>query len=199
MINVAEAALQVVEAGALAAGLGTVAAFAWAFSSERARAKHVTQLQLPDSVYESPDLYAAFTALVTPRAHVRNLERAARRLDLLLRLGAAVQSSSSAKRIDASMYRTAAEYESSIRHYLLLYFERSRVPVYDRRKRHMVPGEDNDHAKQYGPFPIPYTARCAHADILDAVHSIVESIHNVLPDRMLERAVMRPSLRRALS
>ena len=185
-MNVADVALRAVEVGALCAGAGTVAAFLWAFAGERVRLNKMTRLELPGSVRDHPELYWSFVALVTPRGHVSHLERAARRLDRLMALAAAVRASTGI--VNAAMYKTAVDYESSIRHYLYKYFEKSGVPVYDRKRRHMVPGEDYEHAKKYGPFPIPYQMRCAHADIMDCVSSIVLDIHAVIPDKIREHA-----------
>ena len=188
MINVADIALRTIEIGALAAGAGTLAAFVWATASEHVRVKKMTHLSLPDTVCDDEDLYWSFAALVTPLGKTSYLERAARRVDRLVRLSAAIQSPDSTGKVTAAMYRTAVEYESSVRHYLYKYFERSGVPLYDRKKRRMVPGEDYEHAKRYGPFPIPYQLRCAHADLLDSVGNIVQNIHNMIPDKLRAHA-----------
>ena len=191
MLNMADVALRTVEIGALFAGVGSVAAFTWAFANEHARSKNRSRLQLPASLCELPELYWSFVALVTRRGHIAHLERAARRLDWLLHLSAAVRAADSPGRVTAAMYKTAVDYEHSVMQHLCKYFERSGVPMYDRHRRQMAPGADFEHAKRYGAFPIPYDMRCAHADIIDAVRAIVQDIHTYIPEKLREQAAQQ--------
>ena len=191
MLNVAAVALGALEFGAVAAGIGTLGAFVYATANEHARVNKLALLRLPDSVISDRGLFDAFAALVTSRGHTEHLERAARRVDRLLRLYAAVSAPNMAGRVTCALHKSAVEYERSVRHYLQKYFVRSCVPLYDRERR-AVPGEDFEHAKTYGAFPIPYGMKCAHAAILDTVNGIVHAIHDTIPEKLREHAATLP-------